>query len=355
MRCILFLLLFSPSITGFSQSSPLPLDFQSYAITISVSGDESISMTTRAGEIGLLSSLNDSWRKPAVKEKGSKPVYGLTIDQSNFFNRDTGFISGFFSNGSGYNIIYHTTDGGISWNPVNFGQSGWVDDAIHLDNGEAWLSVAGSGIAYTNDFGFNWHHLQIPDKKQRFSNIFFNSVKEGLAGSLWNMLAYTTNNGKQWKILPTPLDQAKYRKTNQESRPEFSRVAIYKNYFLVKQEELVFYTVKDSINWILLKDYTDFFTDQSSHSIFFKKGNHVFGIGADDFSLQNEKNIPDIIYDAYCKNGKLFAAGKNELYTLNAKGNLEAYAYKFPDSEKIYPVVFGYGNTGSIGILDDKI
>jgi hypothetical protein len=147
MRILLFLLVvcFSP-VVSLSQSAPLPLNFNSYAIKLSVAKDESLVMVTRAGEVGLTNSIKSEWHRS--KSLSENQFLGPTLDNTNFFNKDTGFVSGFISGkNSKYNIIYHTTNGGSSWKEINFGQDGWVDDAVNLDNGEAWLSVAGSGIA----------------------------------------------------------------------------------------------------------------------------------------------------------------------------------------------------------------
>src|SRR5262245_37363357 len=150
MRLTFFLFGLLSSTIIVAQSPILPLNFSSYAIKLGVSKDENLTLTTRMGEIGVTSSINDSWhRADFLKERTSS---GVTLDQSIFFNKDKGFVSGFISSKSGkYDIIYHTTNGGLKWNAINFGEDGWVDDATNLDNGEAWLSVGGRGIVYTAD------------------------------------------------------------------------------------------------------------------------------------------------------------------------------------------------------------
>jgi hypothetical protein len=110
--------------------------------------------------------------------------------------------------------------------------------------------------------------LKTPEVKQRFTNIFFNGRHQGIIGSLWNLLAYTGDNCKTWKWLPTPLDQKAYSKTSQNSRPAFDKVAILNDLLLVKQEGLVFYSKKDSTRWIWLKNYDDFYTDGSNTAVY---------------------------------------------------------------------------------------
>jgi hypothetical protein len=76
------------SLVLFSQSTPLPLNFKSYAIKLSVAKDESLVLTTKAGEIGLAESIKSTWRKTEPKENND--LFGLTLEQPNFFNKDTG-------------------------------------------------------------------------------------------------------------------------------------------------------------------------------------------------------------------------------------------------------------------------
>jgi hypothetical protein len=354
MRKLLFqTVLFLVPVFLSAQSTPLPLNFSSYAIKLCVTKDENLVLTTRMGEIGLADSVKANWRRadPKVKETYLKPL----IDQGNFFNKDTGFVSGFIQGeNSKYDIIYHTTNGGITWMQRNFGQSGWIDDAVNLDDGEAWLSVAGSGIAYTKDYGFTWQKFDIPEIKQRFSKIFFNNKQEGFIGSLWDYLAYTQDNCATWKIVPTPLDQKAYNKTNTSSRPEFNRVAILSDYFLVKQEELVFYSKKDSINWKCLKEYNDFYTDPSNSALFFKttKGDIVRA----DSTLAPMHTYENIItgYDYKCRNGSLFIVSDDKMQQLDPHNQVVSVSFTTKRSSGLLPITIGYSRTGAIGVLNGK-
>lgn len=334
-----------------SQSMPLPLNFKSYAIKLGVAKDESLVLTTEAGEVGLAKSIHSDWWRPELK--GSKDLAGLTLEQPIFFNKDTGFVSGFISRDGKYDIIYHTTNGGKKWEAVEFGQSGWVDDAVNHDNGEAWLSVAGSGIAYTQDFGITWKKLKIPEVKQRFTKIFFNTSHRGIIGSLWNFLAYTEDNCKTWELVPTPLDQKAYSKTS-NSRPAFYGVAIVGDLFLVKQEELVFYTKKDSINWILLKEYEDFYADPANSAVYLKtnRGN-IIRADHDLICIHEYKNII-YGYDSKCKNGSLFIVGKDKIQKLDPDNRVTSYMYAVNDESNVEPVLIGYTGNGMIGVLKGK-
>lgn len=335
-----------------SQSAPLPLNFKSYAIKLCVAKDESLVLTTKAGEVGLAKSKQSEWRRSEPGD--TKELFGLTLEQPNFFNKDTGFVSGYINSDGKYDIIYHTINGGEKWRAIGFGQSGWIDDAINLDNGEAWLSVAGSGIAYTSDHGFTWKKLKIPEVKQRFTNIFFNSRHHGIIGSLWNLLAYTNDNCKTWILLPTPLDQKAYSKTSKDSRPAFNRVAIVDDLLLVKQEELVFYTKRDSIKWIWLKQYDDFYTDPANSAVYLKttKGN-IIRTDNDLNPLHDYNNVING-YDSKCKNGSLFIVSKDRIQQLDPDNQITSYLFTINGESNVEPVTIGYTGTGTIGVLNGK-
>lgn len=337
------------------QSAGNPLQFKSYGISLGVGRDECLALATKVGEVGLTGSITGNWRR--VDIAGTDDIgYGPNIENPCFFNKDTGFVSGsIYSKNQKYNIIYHTTDGGSTWKAIKTGQNGPADDAVYNDKGEAWLSIAGSGIAYSNDYGLAWKKFKNPDAKQRFAHIYFNTNKQGLIGSLWNLIAYTTDNCDNWKYLPTPLDQKKYNKTNKGARPEINRIAIFKDYFLVAQEELVFYSKRDSINWVWLPDYSDFYTDANNSALFFKlnKGNYVRA--DDNFKPVHTLEVTGTSYDAKCKNGSLFVVSNNKMIQLTAGNEIVSTLFAEKTMPGKEPVCIGYRPEGTIGYMDNKI
>jgi photosystem II stability/assembly factor-like uncharacterized protein len=314
MKLYTCLLILSLPVLHIKAQEKMPLKFQSYARKLCASPDGGMVITTKGGEVAITDSLNGYWRM-VPPENGSR-LGGPMIEQGDFFNKDTGFVSGWIDNNGEHNIIYHTRNGGQSWKAVNYGVDGWVDDACHLDNGEAWLSVGGKGIFYTTDYGLSWKRLSNPEQNQRFACIYFNTKREGLIGSLWNMLALTLDNCTYWKIIPTPLDQKKYNKTNVQSRPEINRTAIFNNYLLVNQEGLIFYTKRDTISWVPLPDYTDFYTDATNSALFFKLKTGGFIRADHAFKPLFRSDIDARYLDVSCRHGKLFVMTQNEVIQL---------------------------------------
>lgn len=325
----------------------LPLHFNSTALHLSVAADGGMALTSRAGEAAVYNPITKQWYKAGINENNE--ITGPTVDQSNFFNKDTGFISGFIDgDDEDYNIIYHTTNGGKTWKQINFGQSGWVDKAVNLNNGEAWMSVAGSGIAYTKDYGLQWEKINIPEVKQRFTEIFFTPSHSGIIGSLWNYLASTDDNGRNWKQLPTPLDQQRYRKTYSDNRPQFNNVAIWGDFFLVKQEELVFYSRRDSIQWHWLKQYDDFYTDPYNSALYFRKGNTLIQADTALVPLFTYTSSETAFYYT-CRDRKLNWVSSTGIGQLQPDNTLVMLPFETSEGPVSQPAIIAYTPKGIIG------
>lgn len=237
----------------------LPLQFGITERSLFVTPREQYIITSEEGEIAFTNSPKKIWRKSNIQRSGK------TI----FFNRDTGFIAELLTYDNKPKKIYFTTNAGKTWQKKEVALSAIIDGAWHLDNGEAWLSTARAGFAYTSNYGASWTSLPAPDTIQRFSMLFFNIKHEGLAGGNWNMLFYTKNNGNSWKRLPTPLDQQKYNKTYKAEASPITAVTVYKDHFFVSQEYMVFYSKKDSINWIPIPGYQRFLYDAGNSELYF--------------------------------------------------------------------------------------
>ena len=344
--------LFSLNITA---QHSTPLNFKSYAINLCVAADKSLTLTTRSGEVGITRSIHGEWQRIDPDNTGN--IGNPTLDQSNFFNHDTGFVSGYISGKDmKHDFIYLTTDGGKNWNAINFGYDGWVDDAVHIENGEAWLSVSGDGIAYTKDYGFTWHQLGNPIPKQRYAKIFFNKERQGILGSLWNSIEYTGNNCNTWKSIPTPLDQKKYIKTNKSLRPEINQVAIFKEYFLVKQEDIVFVSFKDSVDWKELPEYDNFYTDAENSALYFKDKKGKFHKADDDLSTVYSSDAINYAFDAECLDGRLYIITSEKAIVLNEDHTVASSFYHFTVAdESIEPQIIGVADNHYYGFYQNGI
>jgi|GEM_PF-2578243 len=292
-------------------------------------------------------SISGVWRNVA---DASTPGQFEQVDQCDFFNDSTGFLSG---QGS----VYRTTDAGASWHFVNFGQDGWVDGTCSLDDGRAWMSISGKGIAYSSDCGAHWKALPIvTTNNQRYGALFFNTKQEGIVGSMWNVIGYTPDNCQHWRQLPTPLGQKKYNKTDRAARPEILRVAIFKDYFLVNQENMVFATRRDSIDWKPL-GYTDFCTDGNNSALFMvSERGQVVRMNDALRPVATYSSQPHV-WSFFCRNGKLFSWNGDKIKRFSTDNTVVEAALETDQAAGDYPITFGYSDDHSLryGSIGRKI
>jgi len=337
-----------------AQKLVIPLGFQEPVINMSVCKDEAVCFISRKGEVAITRGLDKFWSR--TYPDTSKRISSTSLGNVIFFNQDTGLLSGYINGEfSGRDLIYHTTDGGKSWKEIKIGQYGWVDNAVNLDNGEAWLSVEASGIAYSSDYGMNWKKIKTPSTKERYTEIFFNKSHQGILGSLWNKLIYTSNNGKKWISLPTPLDQNKYNKINLKSRPQFENVAIYEHYFLVKQEGMIFYSDIEKIEWKQLPNYDNFYTDGENTALYFRFKRGGYTQSDNNFGPLKKFEIHSLSINEKCKNGNLYILTYDGLLKLTAEQELSSFSIKSNRETKNLPIWIGHTSQGTIGYIKNKI
>ena len=358
MRTLLVFLLiacFFQYSTSFAQTAEKALIHIDGYPCLGVTKNEKLLIATRIGEVAFADSIKGFWQKLKVNPQSGFLLNSALLDNVCFFNADTAFVAGYISNKDQHNIIYHTIDGGKSWKPIEFGLDGYVNDAAFLDNGEAWLGVGEKGIAYTSNYGFTWTSFSFPNKKEGFTRIYFNKKREGIIGSLWNEMAYTRDNCNTWISIPTPLSQKKYNKTIIGTRPQINGVAIFNDYLLVKQEELVFYSKKDTVNWILMRGYTDFYTDSENSALFFKTSKGDFVKCDSRLQVVSTCNNISNSFTATCRNGSLFILGDKRLWQINAGNKLIETPIYTNDVTDLKPQIFRYALSGNWGNRGSKV
>ena len=341
--------------TVYAQSDRAWINFRSSAVCICLTPAHGVFLATRGGEVATPGDQPGTWRE-ANPENGKGHLSEPMIDNINFFNNDTGLVSGFIQDGnSHYDIYYRTTDGGRHWEKRHFPDTGWVDEAVHLNNGKAWASISGSShIDYTTDYGLSWQRIRVPHPKERYASIFFNDQGEGLIGSLWNVIAYTTSNGRTWRDIPTPLSQHAYGKTDIVARPEINKVAIFSSFLLVEQEDQVFVTPKDSIHWKRLP-YDGFVADNNTSTLFFTKGKSVIRAGRDllPAATYRVNTFPGV---GRYNRGQLAIWTGDELVTIADDGTIRSTRLYSIDPTVRNPVYIGFDDKeGSIGYMGGKL
>jgi hypothetical protein len=342
-----FILLFRLS---FAQTHRQYLKFYDHHYTLAANKSGQLAIASQEGEVAIGSTVNNCWNKTYLDKTIDGPNTWKKINNICYFNTDTAFISGRIYDDEGRaKEIYHTIDGGKSWQPIKFGFEGavYVDDAAFLNNGEAWLSVADRGLTYTKDYGFTWSRLAFPpdtgERKQRFSKIYFNSKRAGIIGSERDALAYTNDNCQHWTIIPTPYNQGKYKNSSTHDEGlAINRVAIFKNYLLVKQGDRIFYSNLHKVQWISLPEYCDFYTDAENSALFFIRNNS--GFVKCDSELHPVLSIDSICkpFGITCRNGCLYVLGIDKYWQINTNNQLIENPLYTNDTMAISePVKFG--------------
>lgn len=199
-------------------------------------------------EDSIITSLNQSYKlteydKPSIQIR---------------FNNDTIVVAGYLEDLSNSkprhqkktNVIYKTSNGGLNWKQIKFDGDAWIYDAFHKNDGKIWMGGSDNYIHYSNDFGETWSKKPKPfNPVNRVLSIFMVDSLTGIAGGLSNGLAITEDNWNTSKQIETPIDQSKFKILNPSARDRIDDIAIVDSIILINQNDYIFYSKRDSINW----------------------------------------------------------------------------------------------------------
>lgn len=202
------------------------------------------------------------------------------------FNNDTIIVAGYLGNPtitSKKNIVYKTINGGEKWKVIEFSGDAWIYNSFHKKDGKIWMGGSDNYIHYSNDFGETWSKKPKPfNPVNRVLSIFMVDSLNGIAGGLSNGLAITKDNWNTTKQIETPIDQGKFKILNPSSRNRIDEIAIIDSIILINQNDYIFYSKRDSINWT------------------------KFNIPVSGFSINQEKSEISL----HSRNGKIFILDK---------------------------------------------
>lgn len=105
-------------------------------------------------------------------------------------------------------MIYHTTDGGVSWNEQYmedyFGET--VVQDVHFTNSQTgWAAVWSGSLLHTTDGGENWIELPIQPGYGDWVTMSWPDADHGFIISDYEPVVYTTDGGETWQRMVMPF------------------------------------------------------------------------------------------------------------------------------------------------------
>jgi hypothetical protein len=324
----LFLLLFSSILFGQKDyNARLPL--YGFVSELGISPSEEIWVAAGEGDTFYTKQFGQVWNIGPFGSFGTMSSASVqNFERINFFSEDIMMLSGFIMDDDDQNYVYWSGDHGKKWEKIKLGGSGKIDAAYVTTNGKAWMSGSSQLIYYSEDSGRTWKEFDKVEKNNddlSFSSIHFaKDETTGLFGAMENTLYRTKDNCKTWEKLDTPLSQNKYQKVSKNDRGEISKVRLFGNFYILKQENKVFVSNSVTIDW---KELTDVINFEITESDKLYTINRDLTVSLFDSSLsliwkteKKLKTFPDAIT---VKNEKLFSLDSEFASVVN-NNNIES-------------------------------
>ena len=356
-RSLVFILfsLFSLCLFAQEKDRRAELDYNGRINEISISPDERIFIVTNRGKIYCAENIYSSFKTinhlfysiDSIDDYNSEYP---NLDRISFFNNDTAVITGYIqSSKKGYssqNGYYYTTNGLKNIKRLCFGkkENEWIYDVFIISDGNAWMGGSQGNIFYSSNYGKTWKKLNSPLLKEyRTTSIFMSNLNIGIVGGTSNNLYVTNDNWKNYTKIETPFDQNLFTGKEQISYMEIIKIRIWKDYYVVKQYNKVFYSKIDKIEWKEFNvNLVDFEIDRDSNNLFtITKENHIIQFeDIDSYKTIYFQEIKGRIVDMKVVNNSVYLSMSN--FPLNnenriAKINTNEFfqTYLFTNEKKI--------------------
>lgn len=221
---------------------------------VGISSTGSIWKVTRCGEVCNADSIETSWHLHSAKAEGAfnnEP----TMDRVAPFGNHTAVAAGFLPDEDvkSYNFVMRTTDGGRTWDTVQFGRGmHWIDGFCYHPDGRLWMGSNNGILTFSADSGRTFTVLRDSafETKQGIDDIYMVTADSGWIAGHGNRIYSTHDNWRTWHRWPTPLDQRLYEVTNPHDQYWVTRVRPWKGYLLAIEAGMRFITpLGDSLHW----------------------------------------------------------------------------------------------------------
>jgi len=330
MKPVIYILtlLFSLPLFGQNKDKRAELDIRGNVKEISVAPNEKIWLVTYSGQTFFTENIDSLWHygNEAFKAKNKSVNQNSPLDRITFFNNDTAIMTGYISyspNINKKNGLYLTKDGGFNWEIIDFGGDGWIYTAFADKKGNAWIAGSKKELYYSMDFGEHWEIVNLPYKtSDRTYSIYMIDSMKGVVAGESNELLYTTDNCKTFTNIPTPLDQGKYEiiKSGYSRGEAISKVILWKNLFILKQNKHTFYSDTNNIDWKRFPIAVKFFEKDMESEILYAityNGQLIQFSSPTDFKFLTGHQIKDVTNIKVVNKSLYLLTKENEVYKVN--------------------------------------
>lgn len=348
--------------TGFSQQhdTRAVLNIDGGIKELSVSTNNQLWLTSARGQMYHSPGTMNNWSYEKEVAPDARSFIKPTLERITFFNADTAIMTGYIQSNaetresSGY---YLTCNGGKSWELKDFGKDEWIYDVFVDPTGKAWMGGSDGNILYSKDFGQSWKTRRSPfNSSTRMNSIYMVNANVGIAGALENKLYSTKNNWSSSKKIDTPFDQGMYQKSGTGyTDHRIHKVRSWKNHWVVKQLNHIYYTSKDKIEWKAFdQELHDFDVDPETGELFALTHKGYFVRIASNGTFYQLHNSPKkfLSKDFKVRKGKIFGLDmSNGVFELSE--NSFSHSIPYTVAHKIRkPMVVKEGADSFYGVSD---
>ena len=95
-------------------------------------------------------------------------------------------------------VLFHTSDNGVTWNPITGLGVQNLNDVYFLNNNDVFIAGDHGSLLYSDDAGENWQTLSVGSVDYNLIKVYFESTTSGYVVTEGGILYYTNDGGESW-------------------------------------------------------------------------------------------------------------------------------------------------------------